>query len=486
WPPLDQFYNENLAPAIADRFSLTGDEAVYGPAYVNRMDETKRRYSGAGKQTKDNNDIWGVSLTVDYSLGALDFKSISAYREVSFEVASDPDHTPFDIVDRNVEEDSEQLSQEFQLSGDVLDDKLSFIMGLYALQEKGKNRAFVPILTGIENILGDIISQDFDGSIKSSSYAVFGEATWNFSEQFAVTVGGRLNYDKKRYKFSLRRYFSQELLVGPFDLEESWTKFLPKVGLEFNPSDDIMAFATFSQGYKAGGWNPRAQPGDTDPNSFDPEDLTSYEFGLKTSLLDNRLILNTAAFYSDYKEIQLSAVTVRPDGSPETRVVNGGKARIYGFEAELNARPTPDLTLVAGFGYLDAKYKQLDADVMAVGIGIDNKLPQIPRITFNAQANYTIDLPRRARFVLSGDTTYKSKIHRSVQNFPELLTPSYWLFNSRLTFLDASDRYELAAFVTNITNKMYLTSGVDVRALGFVESYYSRPREWGLSVKVKF
>jgi iron complex outermembrane receptor protein len=156
------------------------------------------------------------------------------------------------------------------------------------------------------------------------------------------------------------------------------------------------------------------------------------------------------------------------------------------LEAELNARPIPELTFAASVGYLNAKYTELSAEVLAVGVDLDKKFTQIPKLTLNAQASYTVPLDSGAKIIISGDAAHKTTTHRSVQNFPELKTKPYWIFNSRVAFSDPSDKYEIAAFVTNISNEMYLKGGVDVRALGFVESYYNRPREWGLSVRARF
>ena len=483
---LETFYNQNLAPIYAQQFGLTGALAQYGPQWVNRFDETKRFQDGSGTQTRDNNDIWGTSLSIDYDMDWATLKSITAYRRVTVDVLRDGDHTPFRIVEVGVKEATRQISQEFQLNGKIFDDKLEYILGVYGIRESGTNEFAAPLLAGIENILGDIVSLQTHTHIKSTSYAAFGEVTYNFTDQLGLTLGGRLNTDRKVYDYVLNRFYSGALVNGPAHLKDSWTEFLPKVGIQYKIDRDILAYGTFSKGFKAGGWNPRTLSAGLTPQQFDPEYLTSYEAGLKTTLANGRITFNVAGFYSDYKDIQLIGVTTAPDGSVDTTVLNGGKARIYGAEFELNARPIPELTLSAGLGLLHAKYKKLDPIVVSTGVGLNNKLIQAPKRTFNMQATYTIDLESAGKILLNGDAAYKSKIYRSIQNFPDLITPSYWIFNSRITYVDPSEKYELAAFVTNVTNKIYLANGVDVRALGEVEGYYSRPREWGLSVKARF
>ena len=402
------------------------------------------------------------------------------------DVLRDGDHTPFRVVEVGVKEATKQASQEFQFSGKMFDDKLEYIFGLYGIRETGSNAFVAPLLAGIENILGDIVSLRTDTRIKSTSYAAFGEFTYNLTDQLGITVGGRLNTDKKVYDYALYRIFSGALVNGPAHLKDKWTEFLPKFGIQYKIDRDILAYGTFSKGFKAGGWNPRTLSAGLTPQQFDPEYLTSYEAGLKTTLADGRVTFNVAGFYSDYKDIQLIGVTTAPDGSVDTTVLNGGKARIYGAEFELNARPVPELLLSAGLGLLKAKYLQLDPVVVATGVTTRNKLIQSPARTFNVQATYTVELGNAGKLLLNGDAAYKSKIYRSIQNFPDLITPSYWIFNSRVTYVDPSEKYEVAAFVTNLTNKIYLANGVDVRALGEVEGYYNRPREWGLSLKARF
>jgi iron complex outermembrane receptor protein len=483
--PLLDLYNTAVAPRFARQFGLTGAQAVYGPAFINKIDETKRYFSGAGTQTRDNNEIFGISLTADWAIGELDLKSISAYRQAKVDVNRDGDHTPFRIFDVAVRESTKQYSQEFQLNGEGFGGALEYILGVYVIRETGTNSFTAPLLLGVEEILGDILSLRTDTSIKSTSWAIFGEGTYNLTDNFGITLGARLNKDKKNYDYTLFRIFSGAVVNGPADLEKSWTEFLPKVGLEYKITDDVLTYASFSRGFKAGGWNPRTLSAGLTPQQFDPEYLNAFEVGVKSTLFDGRATFNLAGFYSDYKDIQLIGVTTT-NGIVDTTVLNGGKARILGVEAELNARPIPQLSLSAGLGILDTKYKELDPGVISTGVPLTNKFIQAPSVTFNAQATYTIDLANQGQLLLNGDIAYKSKIYRSIQNFPDLITDPYWILNSRITYVAPEEAWEVALFVTNITNEIYLTNGVDVRGLAATEAYYSRPREWGISVTARF
>lgn len=485
--PLLDLYNTEIAPAIAAQFGLTGDLAVFGPAWINRIDETKRFESGAGTQTRDNNDVYGFALTAEFELNdKLSLKSITSYRDVKVDVNRDGDHTPFRIFDVAVRENTHQISQEVQLAGQGLSDRLEFIVGVFGIREKGTNSFTAPLLLGVENILGDILSLRTDTAIESSSYAIFGEATYNFTPSFGITLGGRLNRDEKDYDFTLFRLFSGAVVNGPADLSDGWTEFLPKLGLQYQANDDLLLYASASRGFKAGGWNPRTLSEGTTPQQFDPEYLNTYEAGIKSRLFGGLATLNMAGFYSDYKDIQLIGVTTTESGVVDTTVLNGGGARIYGLEVELASRPVPELFISAGLGLLNARYTELDAGVIETGVALDNRLIQTPSTTFNLQATYDVYLPNDGKIVLGGDVAYKSRIFRSIQNFPDLVTDPYWIANARISYMAPNDRFEVAAFVTNLTNEIYLANGVDVRGLAVTEAYYSRPREFGLSVRTMF
>jgi len=485
--PLLSLYNTQIAPETAAAFGLTGDFAVYGPAWINRIEKTKRFESGGGTQTRDNNEIFGISLTADFELGSgITLKSITAYRDVKVDVNRDGDHTPFRIFDIAVVEATDQISQEFQLNGSVLDDRLEFVVGLYGIREAGTNAFTAPLLLGIEDILGDIVSLRTDTRIKSTSIAIFGEGTYSITNRLGVTLGGRLNRDKKDYDFTLFRIFSGGVVNGPAELSKSWTEFLPKVGLEFKANDDLLLYAHYSKGFKAGGWNPRTLSAGATPQQFEPEYLTAWEGGLKSTLFDGKATFNISGFYSQYRDIQLIGVITTPGGIVDTTVLNGGEARIIGAEFELVARPVPALNISAGLGLLDAKYTELDVNVINTGVGLNNKLIQTPEVTFNLQVSYDFMLANEGKIVVGADVAYKSKIYRSIQNFPDLITEPYWIANARIAYNSPDDRYEIAGFVTNLTNTIYMANGVDVRGLAATEAYYSRPREFGVSVRARF
>jgi iron complex outermembrane receptor protein len=256
------------------------------------------------------------------------------------------------------------------------------------------------------------------------------------------------------------------------------------VALDYHVNRDVLLYASASKGYKAGGYNSRALGG-TPPLSYNPEFLTAYELGLKTTLFDGRMTFNVAGFYNDYKDIQLLSVVDLGGGYVETTIQNAAKGRILGGEIEIQAEPVDDLVLGLGVGILDTKYNNVGAEAQASGILPTNRFINAPKLTMNMTADYSFDIGKDQKIKLHGDANYKSSQFRDAINTPALRADSYWILNGRVAWAP-NQTFELAAFVTNITDEVYLTNGVNVGGLGYVEAYYSRPREWGISASAKF
>ncbi|PLW83307.1 hypothetical protein CWI75_07870 [Kineobactrum sediminis] len=483
--------NTYVAPSVAAEYDLQPPFDTFNEAWVNLIDETEEFRSGGVEDPRDNNEVFGAALNLGWSIGNIDVQSITAYRTVEIDVQRDGDHSPFPITTVAVEEETFQLSQEVQFSGNSFDDKLDWILGVYAIREWGDNSFIAPLIEGVYEAIGLDISLITDTEIDVLSAAIFGEATWHMTDRLGVTFGGRINRDDKEYTYALDRIFSGAVVIPKVELDETWNEFLPKISVEYAFNDDVNGYINYAEGYKAGGWNPRTLTEGTEPQRFEPEYISSYEIGLKTSLWNNRATFNMAAFFSEYEDIQLTAVTdvKLSDGTTtvDTTINNAGAGEIYGAEFELVVRPIPSLMIHAGLGLLHTEYTELGQSVIDAGTTtLDNEFIQSPSVTFNAAMEYSQSLSNGGQLVWFLDSAYKDDIERSVQNFEELRTDAYWQFNARSTYMSSAEKWQVSAYVTNITDEIYMTNGVDVRGLGSSEAYYSRPREYGLSFKLFF
>ncbi len=489
-PVTDGLINGLLAPATVEEFGLEPPEDVYAPAYVRTLDACGECvYDSRGAaETRDWADVYGLSATVDWDLanGNL-FRSITAIRDYDIDVRRDSEHTPFDIVRVDNPEEFTQFSQEFQLSGLAANDRLEWLVGFYGLIETGESELFAPLLSGLFDATGGaadltaLINSEYD----AFSVALFGEGTYALSDRLGLTVGGRITHDDKEYVYGLQRPESGQVPLPPETLPANWTEFLPKVGLEFQQSDDLLLYTSISRGYKAGGFNSRALSG-IPPAAYDPEFVTSFEVGFKSTLANGMVTLNGAAFYNDYEDIQLLAVLDLGGGNVETVIENAGQGTITGAELELVAVPTDRLELTAAIGLLSTEYDEVGESAEAAGILPTNEFINAPDLTFNGSAEYDFGLGSRGTLTARADVVHKSEQFRDAVNTPELQADAYTLVNARMTYVPTRGNWRLAAFVTNLTDELYVTNGVNVLGLGYVEAYYNRPREWGLALSVDF
>ena len=183
-------------------------------------------------------------------------------------------------------------------------------------------------------------------------------------------------------------------------------------------------------------------------DSFDPEYVWSYEIGLKSEWLDRRFMVNFAAFYNDYSDIQLTSVRA-VEGFIVVVVENAGEAEMKGFELEFAAQPTEGLLLRGGIGYLDAKYTDL---APGATVSLDSQLVKTPKWTGNLLADYEWSLGDSGTLSIGGDLSYRSSHFNEVTNLPILKQEAYTLLGAHITYKSATGGWSLTAFGTNLTD----------------------------------
>lgn len=510
---LHNLYNALGAPYVAARDGLPPG-SLFDDRWVSA---DKYRSNGTGP-TKDHADVWGTNLTLTWQPGdALMIKSITAYREMDADIQVDMDYSPFPVVHTDEQQQQHQFSQEFQIGGKAADNKLTWLVGGYYLREKAADQnmtflasgiydaleslpgAFVPLVPGVTcpgvglpcaGGAGNPLNSIFDLDVRpltglvTNNWAAFAQATYALTSEFSVTLGGRYSYEKKTYSIDSIFPNSGKIATPPTTDAQSWSNFTPKVGLDYRVNDDVLLYASFSKGFKSGGWNPRPLAPD-EFKGYDPEKLTAYELGFKSRLFDNRMTFNVATFYSQYKSLQLQTNSVSPTtGGLILTVDNAGSVDLYGFEVELAARPLAGLDLNLGLGYLHDKYQDLSP---GVGYSIANKLPKAPAWTINGGAQYAFLISESAGSLkLRGDLTYRSKTYHDPANSAPIVQKGYMLLDARIGWESPDERWELALYGKNLTDKFYFTSAEYVPSFGFYNQVIGRPREWGLTATAKF
>lgn len=321
---------------------------------------------------------------------------------------------------------------------------------------------------------GDALLLDAAVNIEGKESALFGEATWHFTDQFKATLGGR--YFETRLTTVIAQ--SGPLAGGVSSAtrgESSENGFSPKASLTWTPSDDFLMYALVSKGFRFGGPNIAVDPDFAIPGEFESDSLINYELGARTNLLDRRLQLDGTLFYIDWSDIQVTLAT--PAGF--TYTANAGKARNYGFEGTATFRPSRSLTLQGNVTWLDS---ELRTDFMAGAavVPAGATLPGASEWQVSDAAIYT--------FVDSGLRPSIAFSHRYVSTAPGALVVrpqeqgGYNLFDLRLSAAFAG--FGVAAFVENIGDERGVTQAVTNNR--GVSEYVVRPRTYGLTLDYRF
>lgn len=418
---------------------------------------------------RDELEVFGASLTTTYDFGPAELKLISSYREQNGSSGQDYDGTPSRYLDQLIDMEQWQFSQEAQMSGRALDDRLEWLFGLYYFTEEGQFDTDLDIeRTPVQIYTGN----------KTKSFAAFGQVTYDITDRLGATVGARWTREKKH--LDAAAVFGGFDLVPPAQLDDTFKATSPKFGLDYQVSNDLLLYTSVTWGYRSGGFNGRPLS-PTDLTSFDPEKAISYEAGFKADLLERRLRLNAAAFYTDYTDIQLTASSTNDQGQAIVSVGNAAKAKVKGFEAELQARPLEGLDLFAGVGYLDTEVTENPG--FSFGSTI---LPNSPEWTLNLGGSYTAALGDFGELTLGGDYSYRSGFFPQFANTAPSYIEGYGLVNARASLRPLDGPWELTVYGKNLTDKIYRTYGQTAGTGDTTIAWFGQTRELGAELSLRF
>ncbi|HWJ70751.1 MAG TPA: TonB-dependent receptor [Sphingobium sp.] len=440
---------------------------------------------------------WGVSGQVEWEIAdKLQLTSISAYRAFNTHFFSDTDLTPLAANGTRGDSDFWSFSQELRLNGELGDGLVEYTLGGYYIDQ----RTMSTLLVEIRYVPWPGQFQQND-PVNANSKAAFGQILVHPTEALTLIGGLRYTKEHKDYQFYRRTVSGAPHPFLPFDGEVGnydGNRVDYRLGLQYQLSDDIMAYGQVSTGFKGGGINPRPFTA-FQVVPFDPETLTSYELGLKTDLLDRRLRLNVAAFISDYDNIQLTLLscpqysdpsTTDDDFGPCAANANAGDGRIKGFEVEATLRPTTGLVIDGALSYLDFHYKRINPAAGGPGNPngpqLNNTMPYTPKWKWSVGIQYEMDLGSAGSLTPRFDASYQDVTFSNPGNTLLERIPAYTLANARLTWRNGAGDLEVAGEVTNLFGKYYYITAYDSAGAGFATAQPGSPRQWALSVKKRF
>jgi len=513
-PPMAFIHNVTVAalgPGIPCAATDTaGNGVTSNPSAPNCYDD---RYIGADGSNEgtapafSETDVFGASVNLQYAFNdSITLKSITALRELDSEFARDGDHSPQRISQFYDDLQQDQFSQEFQLLGSH--QQVNWIVGLYYFTEDGSN----------ENILDFTVSNfRSGGAFDNEAWAAFAQMTYDLTDQLQLSIGGRYTEEEKSFRpdqIIFTNYFTGisqivppgnplAALDAPFlqagerilpfiEKQINIDEFTPMMNLAFNPTDDIMLYFSYSEGFKSGGFTQRVFPpvvaGFTAPTgtpdidliqTFAPEFVEVLELGFKTSLLDNTVRINGALFQTDYTDLQ---VQVFNSVAPVTQ--NIGTAGIDGFELEVMAAPGGGWFFESSLAFTDAGYEDIDTGITLIGENFD--FERVPETTASLGVSKEFVLTNSGVLTLRADWSYRSETFNDAYNTRLLATDSFDLIDASVRWENSAADWTIVLSGRNITNEKYLESGVYGTAFQSFEGVYNRGRQWQLEVRKSF
>ena len=448
---------------------------------------------------------WGTALFVEANPSDyVTLRSITSYRKDDSGTPIDFDALPAVDVDVPATYNNKQLSQEIQFL--YQNGAFSGLIGGYFLDASAK--------TAFDVRLPATVTALTFGDVDTETFAIFGDFTYDFSEQLSLSVGGRYTWDE-RTSTILRQVFigggspyfggggTLFALQSDFKGTANFKEFTPRASISFKPNPDHNLYASYSKGFKGGGFDPRgvstAAP-DTNGDgvrsydeifdfiSFEPETVDSYEIGWKASLFDRRVRFSLAAFHADYKDVQIPGSVGTVIGGQQTFIgvtTNAGKARIQGIEFEGSAvlaesfgASDDQLSFNWALGYINADYKRF-IDSRGIDVADRRNFQNTPKWTASGTLAY--EVPVSSGTLHAGTTlSYRSKTYQFELPAPGLDQKGYALWDASLVWSSEGDRFSLGVHGKNILNKKYITSGYVFLSQNLDTGAYNRTPEGAL------
>ncbi len=519
---------------VDDSLPKQGYRLTAGPAPDNlpplagKYDTRSNLYTVLGKPQSVITS--GTSLMLEYELDpTLTFKSILAHRASESIAPIDFDSLGTSLFDAPAIYRDKQNSQEFQLT--YTGSRFQGVAGVFFMKNNAFNEFDV-----LYNAAGGLSLYTRD-DIDSQTWAAFVDGNYTVSDTFNVNFGGRYTSDDRRAAIFKKTYLgllgsptlgnpaaiggAPNTDLGKNDLHRTDNKFTPKLGFGWKMAPEHNMYGTYSQGFKGGMFDPRMDltgtGGPTTAASLvkrqgvNPEVVSTFELGVKSNMDKGRLQTNVAAFYTDYKDVQVpgSIPTYNAAGVVTGfagTLTNAGKAKIAGLELEAIARVTDQLTVSGMFSYIDAQYKEW---MVANGTGLVNvadkaEFQNTPKNSANLSATYDWPMSMMGRagtLSLNNSISYKSKVYQSeiiantgvasldavVPQTLMLAQEGYSLWDAGLVWTSADRKLQVGLYGRNLTDQRYKVAGYAFGGFfNTITTFYGDPRTYKATVSMKF
>ncbi len=513
-PPFSQLLRVNRNGDPRDIFDPGSPSYAFGGAFfpLDTVANPDRVTSAAiDAPVYERSRSYGHALTLTADLGNAEIKSITAYRDLAWADGLDLDGSPFPVAFTQRISDYHAFSQELQVTGTAFADRLAYVVGAFYFDEQAET-------VNPQTYFGGGVDLDSNYGSNTEAWAIYAQLDYDITERLTLTLGGRYTEETKdisrffRINFDAANGITSPLVIADLaygDIPDAkFSDFSPAVTLSYAASDNINLYARFAQGFKSGGFNGEsnvfAAPTADCPSGalelcqpYLPEQVDSYEFGIKSRFLDDRLIVNLAAFRNDSKDMQLSVFTATTGAA--SVIQNAAAARIQGLEIETVLRPFDSLTINASLALLDPEYKRfIDG---GIDVSDNRAFPHAPETTASIGADWRVVEGDWGKLNIYADLNYSSEYF----TFPYALTapaasdqiaastqsPGRTIVNLRATLAEfpiGGLEADLSVFVRNLTKEDAPSNFIDFGPGfgGILLGYFPDPRTFGATLGARF
>lgn len=501
WEPNDTFsarfkYGEN---------DFTQDSMARILIDQSHLDDFESEVSGYADTYWQDSDETSLNINWDINEN-ISIKSITGYNEQSTNYWIDYDGRQDVVYESSSRDYEETISQELQVLGDY--ENLFWVAGVYYQESDYKSvnhtKAFWAPPSGyIEGGLGgDNIETE----------AVFADITYNITEKLALSFGARYsdetatNIDYQPItgvndsfiepvdfsSLSTNTILADQGVTGETVAEYSNTSV--KLSATYQYSNDIMLYATYSEGFTAGGAESITTDWDNDPNTaettrvldYDPEQVASYETGIRSEWLDGRLTVNASLFFINYDDIQLRENLLRDDGTfvlGRQTTNNAATAEVQGIELDVTYHVTDSLSAQFSYGLTDSKYKDVGN---ATELKVNSEFQKAPENSYNISMSHYSDIFNSGSINTNITYGWKDEQRMAQADGAAFNQDSFGLLSGRISFTPNSGKWSLAAYGSNLTDELYYLSVHNSAGLGGLTAAAGKGREFGLEIKMEF
>ena len=461
---------------------------TWNPELVIRDPMSRDTFNADYSQSTDT-EYKGARLRIDHDIELGTLTLLTSYKDFTRENTEDSDNTPTRSVNIDWNSNLDSFSQEIRLSG--MTDYWTFLVGAYYEDDTTE----IVELVDSRDFLGGYFGDDFE--VKNQSWALFTNNEFSITERLALVLGAR--YTEESVDILGEGFMAPpSALIGSFSTVNSTDRqavitandsrkdddFNWKVGLNFHLSDAVMLYGSASTGFRSGGFD-MSFGGSALANAlltFEPEDVSAFDLGIKSTLLDGAMTLNASAFATEVENYQ-DNVNQGAEIVPRRR--NVGTLETKGFEADLQWQLSDSLLLKWGLGYTDAEVT--DSNALVNGSPIEGTTPvNTPEWASSLMVNYRQPLSDGLVLDVLISGQWQDERYLEPDNGPDHLVGAYATIDASIALMSADDRWSLSLWGKNITDEDYLLYINDVPAFGLFLAIKAEPAIYGVSVDYKF